>query len=98
MTDSRCLDAETLAAYVDGRIDDDELAGISNHLIDCERCYQTVAAAARFLVARDRGQNVRTVSEYLALAEPYFPNIQHEIRSNLLRIPYTHIIAECVQG
>ncbi len=44
-----CPSAETLAAYVHGRIGEHELAKISNHLVDCERCYETIAATVRAL-------------------------------------------------
>ena len=58
MTDPMCPEAETLAAYVDGRLGNDELAGISSHLVECERCYQTVAATVRFLSGRARTESV----------------------------------------
>ncbi len=54
MTNATCPGAETLAAYVDGRLgpmSNDKLAEVSSHLIDCERCYETVAATVRFLGA-----------------------------------------------
>ena len=58
MTDSRCPDEEILIAYVQGHIDDNELAGIANHLIDCERCYATVATKARSLASRGQTANI----------------------------------------
>jgi anti-sigma factor RsiW len=57
MTDSPCPDPATLTAYVTGRIDDAELAAIASHLIDCELCYQTVAAKARSLAFVERTEN-----------------------------------------
>lgn len=47
-----------LAAYVDGRLGSDELARISTHLVDCDRCYETVAATVRFLAGGARTENV----------------------------------------
>ena len=57
MTNTTCPGAETLAAYVNGRIGEHELAEISNHLVDCERCYETVTATVRFLGA-GRSENI----------------------------------------
>ena len=58
MTNATCPGAETLAAYVDGRIGHDELAEISNHLVDCERCYETVAATVRVFSGVGRTENM----------------------------------------
>jgi SAM-dependent methyltransferase len=52
------------------------------------------SAAARAVVVRDRGQNVRTREEYLALAAESFTDVIATTRSGLLRIPYTHCILE----
>ena len=52
------------------------------------------SAAARAVVVRDRGQNVRTREEYLGLAAESFTDVSANIRSDLLRIPYTHCILE----
>jgi hypothetical protein len=52
------------------------------------------SAASRALVARDRGQNVRTREEYAALAAGSFTQIIATTRSDLVRIPYTHCILE----
>ncbi len=50
---------------------------------------------ARWIISKDRGQNVRTQEGYFELASQVFPNISNDIRHNLLRIPYTHFILEC---
>lgn len=52
---------------------------------------------AHFLIANDRGQFVRTKEEYLNLASKVFCDINVNIRHDLLRIPYTHIILECTK-
>ena len=52
---------------------------------------------ARWIISKDRGQNVRTQEGYLELASQVFPNISTDIRHNLLRIPYTHFILECTK-
>jgi cyclopropane fatty-acyl-phospholipid synthase-like methyltransferase len=50
---------------------------------------------ARYIISKDRGQNVRTKEGYLAIASQIFSNISVSIRHDLLRIPYTHIVIEC---
>ncbi len=47
---------------------------------------------ARAVIARDRGQNVRTGEAYRALASESFATIKVIRRDDLLRIPYTHAI------
>jgi len=56
--ETTCPSAETLAAYVNGRIGEHELAEISNHVVDCERCYETVAATVRVLSGVGRPENI----------------------------------------
>ena len=51
----------------------------------------------RYLLAKDRGRFVRSESEYVKLASEVFSQIKSNIRPRLLRIPYTHIILECVK-
>lgn len=46
----------------------------------------------RFLISQDRGRHVRTPEEYQRLALSHFPECELEVRSDLLRIPYTHVI------
>ncbi|SRR6266568_3030235 len=53
---------------------------------------------ARYLLARDRGQFVRSQEQYVNLASQVFSTIKASIRHDLLRIPYTHIILECIRG
>lgn len=47
---------------------------------------------ARFLISKDRGQNVRTVEQYVELGRTSFRCIDQFIRHDLLRVPYTHFI------
>ncbi|ODU13895.1 MAG: hypothetical protein ABS91_00730 [Thiobacillus sp. SCN 64-35] len=49
---------------------------------------------ARFLIERDRGQNVRTEAGYASLARSEFPDVRLEIRHKTW-IPYTHGYMEC---
>jgi SAM-dependent methyltransferase len=51
----------------------------------------------RYLLAKDRGRFVRSEAEYVKLASEVFSQIKSNIRPRLLRIPYTHIILECVK-
>jgi cyclopropane fatty-acyl-phospholipid synthase-like methyltransferase len=53
--------------------------------------------ASRYVIARDRGQFIRKENEYVKLAKVSFPNVSADIRDDLLRIPYTHIIMQCVR-
>jgi cyclopropane fatty-acyl-phospholipid synthase-like methyltransferase len=55
------------------------------------------SAAARWLLARDRGEYVRNEGEYLKIASQVFVNVKATIRHDLLRIPYSHLILECVR-
>jgi hypothetical protein len=55
------------------------------------------SAAERYLLSRDRGRFVRTQAEYEKLAHTWFPEVRANIRQDVLRIPYTHLILECVR-
>lgn len=50
---------------------------------------------AKFIISRDRGQAVRTPEGYLALTEPHFSRVERQVRTDLLRIPYTHFLMHC---
>jgi SAM-dependent methyltransferase len=50
---------------------------------------------ARFTIARDRGRNVRMPEAYARLAEEFFGAVSIRVRSDLIRIPYTHCVLEC---
>jgi len=53
---------------------------------------------ARLAIRLDRGQHVRTVDGQRALAAAAFPAIQSHVRTDLMRIPYTHLILECADA
>ena len=55
------------------------------------------SAAARWILARDRGEHVRTEPEYVNLASYVFGKVRSTVRHDLLRIPYSHLILECVR-
>lgn len=53
------------------------------------------SAAARWILAHDRGSHVRSQAAYTELARCSFSNVQASIYNHLLRIPYTHLVLEC---
>lgn len=55
------------------------------------------SSAARALLARDRGEFVRSEEGYVRIASQVFDNVKASIRHDLLRIPYTHIILGCIR-
>jgi 2-polyprenyl-3-methyl-5-hydroxy-6-metoxy-1,4-benzoquinol methylase len=50
---------------------------------------------ARWLIGRDRGEYVRTADAYAELARESFGSVDVTVRSDLLRVPYTHAVLEC---
>ena len=52
---------------------------------------------ARWMIGRDRGQNIRTAEQYLALARTVFALVRGNVLHGRLRIPYTHFIMECTK-
>jgi SAM-dependent methyltransferase len=53
------------------------------------------SALARWLATRDRGEHVRSPTDYRALAESSFPEVGTTVEEGLARIPYTHVVMEC---
>jgi hypothetical protein len=51
---------------------------------------------ARRIIMLDRGQHVRDLNEYRKLMSVSFEKIHCEIRNDMIRVPYTHLIMECV--
>ncbi len=52
---------------------------------------------ARWLLARDRGEHIRSQSGYMDIASKAFGIVKPSIRHDLLRIPYSHLILECIR-
>ncbi len=52
----------------------------------------------RRMIGMDRGEFVREASEYEAMARTRFPQVALAVYHDLLRIPYSHAIMECVRG
>lgn len=68
-------------------------------LVTYDGCYVPgQSRAATYLLSRDRGRFVRDEKGYTSLARSRFDEVRTSIRDDLLRIPYTHIIMECVKG
>ena len=44
---------------------------------------------------RDRGANIRTEDGYRKLALESFGSVEMRVRTDLLRIPYSHLLIEC---
>src|SRR5271166_1014570 len=53
--------------------------------------------AARWLLAKDRGEHVRNEGAYMNIASQVFANVRASVRHDLIRIPYSHLILECVR-
>jgi len=53
------------------------------------------AASARWMISKDRGQNIRSPEAYRALAEKHFTDVTVSVRHDLLYIPYSHAILQC---
>jgi SAM-dependent methyltransferase len=67
-------------------------------LVTCDGVHaKGQSSSARYLIRRDRGNYVRDEEGYLRIASRVFRNIKSTIRSDLLRIPYTHLIMECIR-
>jgi 2-polyprenyl-3-methyl-5-hydroxy-6-metoxy-1,4-benzoquinol methylase len=69
----------------------------NGRIITIDPCYleENQRNLARFIISRDRGQNVRTSNQYRKLAENIFSNVRLYVRNDLLHIPYDHAILEC---
>ena len=53
---------------------------------------------SRYLVSKDRGQNVRTAAQYQHLAAARFGSeVTVDVRHDLLRIPFALVILECTR-
>lgn len=96
-----------IATGVLHHLDDDDAAGLiqlahsalrtGGRLITIDPCYANGQnIISRYLVSRDRGQNVRSDKQYPGLASAIFSQVKGEVRHRLF-IPYTHYIMECLK-
>lgn len=68
----------------------------NGRLITLDGCYRSgQPRTARLLLRLDRGRYVRTQDGYVSIAETAFGKVKANVREDLLRIPYTHLILEC---
>jgi len=67
-----------------------------SRMVTMDPCfYQGQSVIAKMIISNDRGQNVRTINEYMELAKTVFSNVSCDYRTDLLRIPYSHCIMTC---
>jgi SAM-dependent methyltransferase len=65
-------------------------------LVTMDGCFHAgQSALARFTISRDRGRNVRSADRYADLARTVFSDVVVHVRTDMIRIPYTHAILEC---
>lgn len=63
----------------------------TGHIVTLDNCFvKGQNPLSKFIIAHDRGKNVRAPEEYDSLFSPYFD--VHGTRCNLSRIPYDHYI------
>ena len=58
----------------------------------CRLAYQ--ARASTWIMARDRGRNIRLEADWKSLLQSEFPDNSTQVLTGFLRIPYTHIVLE----
>lgn len=58
---------------------------------------ESQSPTARWLLARDRGEFVRNEQQYVDIASQAFGTVKPSVRHDLLRIPYSHLIMQCVR-
>ena len=68
----------------------------SGRLVTIDGCYtEDQSRIARGLLDMDRGSHVRSLDASLQLVKPVFPAVKTHLRTDLLRIPFTHLVIEC---
>lgn len=65
-------------------------------LVTLDGCYQAgQSPIARQMLRHDRGKHVREEAAYVALARQVFGDVTPVVTTDLLRIPYTHLVMAC---
>jgi 2-polyprenyl-3-methyl-5-hydroxy-6-metoxy-1,4-benzoquinol methylase len=65
----------------------------TGYLITMDPVYvENQSAIARYVMSKDRGQNIRTLEGYLKLAKTRFSSVESFIFTNAIRLPYTILI------
>jgi SAM-dependent methyltransferase len=68
-------------------------------LVTLDGCFtERQSAVARSLLRMDRGRYVRDAEHYKRLALDAFTQVELDVRTDLLRIPYTHAILTAHKG
>lgn len=64
-----CLSDETVAAYVDSRLNDQDRRLVESHLLKCDRCLEQIALLKQVTDACARGEEVSIPERVLARAD-----------------------------
>jgi SAM-dependent methyltransferase len=68
----------------------------NGHFVALESCYQDgQSAIAKFLLANDRGEYIRTQPSYEKLALSVFGRVRSTVRHDLMYFPYTLALLDC---
>ena len=106
-SDSRFEDANiVIAVSVLHHLDDEEAADCvrfaydalkrGGRLICHDACWvPNQGAFSKWIMSRDRGQNIRTEQEFRQLAGKIFKNVHAWVDTKPLRIPYVTIVLHC---
>lgn len=84
-------------------LDDDQVIAVADlaksvlgphgRLVCLEPCFvPNQSRVSRFLVSHDRGEHVRRAEDYQALLARHLPSVAAVHRTDLLTVPYTHVI------
>lgn len=69
---------------------------INGNLMTVDPCYvPNQSLLSKWVMAKDRGKNVREVQHYIALAKQVFSRVEYKITYDLLIFPYPEIIMYC---
>ena|SRR5579859_4689413 len=76
------------------------LAGLAlaptGRLVTYDGCFvPEQSRIARWLLRHDRGKFIRRPEDYQQLARKRFSRVEPDLRHDLLRVPYTHILMRC---
>ena len=70
-----------------------------SRLITLDGCFiENQSLLARLILKCDRGQNVRRVDGYHSLAERVFSKVKHTVLHDMLNLPTTILIMECLNS
>jgi SAM-dependent methyltransferase len=105
--DSRFKDADiVIAVSVLHHLDDEEAVDCirfaydalkrGGRLICHDACWiPNQGAFSKWIMSRDRGQNIRTEQQFRQLTENVFKNVHAWVDTKPMRIPYVTIVLEC---